>query len=241
MPLRPLVHSCAQVEDTRVDRMIDISTSPGEPAEIWIENAKAVLNRYDGQGRGLLVDIGAHVGTVSLLALKEYGFEYAIAVEADLENFARMIDNIAINNCEGRILPIWAAITNTTLAPTQLYLPVPQEANSGCRSLMPYGTSFSEMTASLQLDDIFDIARRAGKRIDLLKIDIEGGEWGIIDNAFEPVDCIDLELHLIKPHTTVEAQFFLGKAGFRYSSTSLRLSDTTTTEGLHGKRLYLRN
>src|SRR6266700_1429534 len=115
--------------------MITLSVDPGEPEEIWIENDRHILGRYDQTQRDLFVDIGAHVGAVSVLAVKEDGFDMAIAVEADLENFARMIDNIAVNNCEGQIFPIWAAISTTSLERVALYMP-PTVANSGCRSLL---------------------------------------------------------------------------------------------------------
>jgi FkbM family methyltransferase len=209
---------------------------PEESSEFWIANAKAVLDRHQG-GKGLLVDIGAHVGTLAILAVKEYGFTSVVAVEPNLDNFGRMIENISYNDCEGRILPIWAAISNKTLATTKLYQPPKSSkgVTSGCWSLIPYDTLCHQRVLSLKLDDVCNLV--GSKTIDLLKIDVEGAEYDIIDSTYhEKIRAIDIELHPVESYGFGEIKDILEMEGFKCSDTTTRLAGELGAWGLYCKR-----
>src|ERR1044071_3139362 len=166
--------------------------------QFYVENARQIVDRYTGESREFLLDVGAHVGGVSIAAVKEYGFKCAVAVEADLENFARMIDNIAINDCEGKVLPIWAAVTSKTRLENVVLRSIPErpgQDNSGVHSLLYNSELPGQNVMSLRLGDI-----PTRNTVDFLKIAIEGAEWDLCnDGGFQEVidrsRWIDIEFH----------------------------------------------
>src|SRR5438132_11999874 len=127
--------------------MIELQTREGEPEKTWIDNAQQILAPYQGSGK-FLIDLGAHIGAVSILAVKKYGFTQCIAVEADLENFAHMLDNIAMNDCEGYVLPIWAAITSDPPL-SHRFLYSNTLSNSGTHSIVDQGSGFRNLSQSV--------------------------------------------------------------------------------------------
>jgi FkbM family methyltransferase len=189
----------------------------GEQAGWWIENAYEILNRYQGSGK-TFVDIGAHIGVESIIAVKERGFDKAIAIEPALENDVKLLDNIAINDCEGYILPLWAAISNDPPL-TRLTLRY-MGPNSGT-----FGLGFSDhlkgqQVMTLTLGNIYDMIGYP----DFLKVDIEGGEWGFIDQLNSKY--IDIELHSDKKKQLKEARAILGQ---KYN-----LEKNPNTNGFYG-------
>jgi FkbM family methyltransferase len=206
-------------------------------ANYYINSAATILDRFQGEP-GVLVDIGAHVGILDLLAVSEGGFRIAAAIEANMYNFVRMVDNIVMNECEGRILPIWAAVTNRSYQTETLYsnnLGI----NSGIQSLKYKDTYPSESVVGISFHD----ALAGIKKVDLLKIDIEGGEWDILvpkfAKDFKKCDWIDIELHVApvdypvlykeKMGSVDTARKFLTDCGFE-------LYDNPETDGFYGPR-----
>lgn len=59
------------------------------------------------------VDVGAHIGTTTIVALAEYGFTSAVAIEPDPANVRLLRANLALNGMEARIAVVAAAIAAT--------------------------------------------------------------------------------------------------------------------------------
>lgn len=226
----------------------DWQINPEDSIDWFEENAHKILSRYEGPCE-TMIDLGAHVGMVSVLATKEYGFDFAVAVEPELENYVHLLDNIAIGDCEGKVLPLWAAIGEESYKIVNLYtIPVKNKynpeflgLNSGTHSL-EYQENFPKQSVtSLRL---IDVVRPFGERtIDFLKVDIEGGEWRLLteenQSLFEKVGYIDIELHPEtdehlfrnpqKNGTPAKAKAYFRKLGFK-------LTDNPDTFGFYGHR-----
>ncbi len=190
----------------------------GEQANWWIENAYQILDRYRGNGK-TFVDVGAHIGTESILAIKEFGFERVVAIEPALENYVILLDNIALNDCEGYILPLWAAITNDMPLTKRVLRQYPK-LNSGTFGLTLPENFPGQSVMTLTLRNIYDIIGKPS----FLKVDIEGGEWGLIDQ-FDS-EYIDIELHSDKQDQLKEAEEVLG---LKYN-----LNKNSNTNGFYG-------
>src|SRR5258706_7871258 len=94
--------------------------APKENLTYYLESAQNILGRLTQKAK-MLVDIGSHVGILPVMAIKEAHFDFAIAVEPHFENFCRLVDNIKTNGCEGKVLPIWAAISTKNYQTGTLY------------------------------------------------------------------------------------------------------------------------
>jgi len=119
----------------------------------------------------IVIDIGAHVGVVSMTIAKLYGCRVE-AYEPANKNYTRLVENIRINNLEGLVIPHNLAVTSSG---GMVEVGGPDDNSGGFtiyRSI--YKNSVFIPVDSVTLADIVD-----GREIDLLKIDCEGAEHEI--------------------------------------------------------------
>jgi FkbM family methyltransferase len=119
-----------------------------------------------------IVDLGGHIGTFSIpLAKSLNGSAKIYTVEPDRNNFALLNANITLNNVQS-VTPLHMAISdyigkgnlkNDTNNTDAFYL-----GNSGDNNVCTVNTLRNALSP-------FDV-----KKIDLLKMDIEGGEYAIL-------------------------------------------------------------
>lgn len=206
MPQRKRLAQLTQKPDLK------FNINEGEPISFFYGCAKLILDRYKLKKKGVLVDIGAHIGVVDILGNKNYGWEFCIGVEAHLPNFVRFLDNVNINECEGEILPIWAAVSNKSYQKGTLYSNG-KGKNSGIQSLDYKDNYPSEKVCLVTLKDIIGNV----PKIDLLKIDIEGGEWDLFTDEnreiFERARWVDIELHNFEADKKHQDDLYVGKGG----------------------------
>lgn len=62
---------------------------------------------------GVLLDIGAHIGTTSIMALREHGFSKAVAIEPDPDNVLMLRASAVLNGVDDRIQVITAALSDS--------------------------------------------------------------------------------------------------------------------------------
>ena len=133
----------------------------------------------------LIVDLGANVGFSCLYWLSNYPLARVVAFEPHPKHAAQFRVNIASNGYEGRVTFFEAA---AGVADGEAWI-----SDEGSASQL----SKTEGSGSrVPMTDIF--ARLAGRQIDILKIDIEGGEYEILgDPRFAGLDvkAIVLEWH----------------------------------------------
>ena len=62
---------------------------------------------------GVLVDIGAHIGTTTIMALREHGFSEAVAIEPDPDNVMMLRASAILNRVDARIRVLRAALSDS--------------------------------------------------------------------------------------------------------------------------------
>lgn len=140
---------------------------------------------------GVVVDIGANIGTFTLFAAKN-GASKVFAIEPNSHAYNVLQTNVRTNNLSNKITPIKAAVTDQD--GDTVFIP----ANSS-----PYNAITAEPTQAHQLETVKTITlqRLAAQynldRIDLLKIDCEGAEFTIIpsipSSLMSKIGCMRLE------------------------------------------------
>lgn len=150
------------------------------------EPPAGALSRLQGLGRPLrALDIGANVGMWGLWLHSRFPVERIVGVEASAVNVARHRHQIDLNGLGGRWSVIHRAAT-TSDGPVSF---LAREGSTG--SIVLRTTPGSETVDGV---DMFSLVGD----IDLLKIDIEGGEWPILaDGRFKeiPVPVVMIEYH----------------------------------------------
>ena len=125
------------------------------------------------------VDVGANIGVHTVRLAKLAGADgEVIALEPDQELARRAERNAAINGL-GNVRLINAAASDRA-GEMRLYRPSPQDTNRGRASLLhhPYLTGGAATVPAVTLDDAC-----AGKRVALIKIDVEGHEAAVVRGA----------------------------------------------------------
>lgn len=150
-----------------------------------------------------VIDIGAHIGIFSSTLASQT--KHLIAVEAASENYALALNNIKANGGNTNQL-LHRAVTNTSHEQISLYK---CRHNSGGHSLHQSWIKLKNRTnvekvETIALSDVINLAN--GKSIDILKCDIEGGEYALFTEQNIPllktVKKILLELHVNQDFTT---------------------------------------
>lgn len=161
---------------------------------LWIAvKDNLVLGEYERFGieldglRGVVVDAGAHVGIFSLLASAHV--ETVLAFEAHPENFALLSENVARNgshNVEPRNCALW-------LERGEVEFVEGEETSSGS-IVGGQGRTFA-----VEAETLDSIVAASGP-VDLLKLDIEGAEFDVLDHASDAtlrqISAVVAELHL---------------------------------------------
>ncbi len=128
--------------------------------------------------RPTIVDIGAYIGDFSLYAAAHLGAQ-VIAYEPTAENFAILQLNISINHLEDCILAVHQAVGTAS----EMTLNVMRQAQEIHASSFFYPDAEKRTVSCTRLDDLF---RTHGlENVDLLKIDCEGAEYGILESTPE--------------------------------------------------------
>ena len=170
---------------------------------------------------GTLIDVGANMGYISLLASKVVEPEGRIyAIEPSSRDFSRLVDNIRINGLDKIILPYRLAISEK-VGQEKLLIAVDERSflNTIGTDIVPKGVD-KIGTEDVDASSIDEFVKRENiRRIDVLKLDIEGSELkaligavntirehrptiilGVNNNALRScnTDCIELQKMLEK-------------------------------------------
>ena len=153
-----------------------------------------------------VLDLGANIGLFGLFVLDRYPRARITSIEADPDNAAVLRECIAINRAGER----WEVVEAVA------------SAHEGTASFVAGEYSLSHVAAPgeagipVRAVDVFGYLAET----DLAKIDIEGGEWGILCDprlANAPVRAIVVEYHAFAcpaPHPREAAAAALRTAGF---------------------------
>jgi len=156
--------------ELRSERTAENNRDYGVAYEIFVERF------YDDGGYLVpdhvlnIVDLGANIGLSLLYFLHRYPSCHIIAYEPHPGLAAQAERNLLLDGTRNRVeLHVKAAGAATR----PMYL-----TNSGMGSSLT--ATESSATVAIEIEDIFP--RLLGRRIDILKMDIEGGEYEIVDD-----------------------------------------------------------
>jgi len=178
---------------------------------------------------GIIFDIGANAGLLSVVFAKNCvpnGRVYAF--EPDKENFDQLLKNIKINDFDNiKAFPI--AIQNNHQA-KQIKFNIRRvidgdgNENRGLSSLISFPTN--KVSEKIVLASTIDceIKKNKVKRIDFLKIDVEGAEYQVLLGGkesikkFQPIiqyECSNILDKMINTDNTKKCFYFLKNLGYK--------------------------
>jgi FkbM family methyltransferase len=159
--------------------------------QIFIEREYSCFD--DLTNVGLILDLGANVGYSSAYFLSRFPDSFVIAVEPDEANFALLNKNLTPYN--GRYKTINAAVwpEKTTLH----FEPASLRAENECGRIVTAEASEGRPVPAVEVASL--LAMAGGRRISILKVDIEGAERELFSRNTEPwlgmADNICIEIH----------------------------------------------
>jgi FkbM family methyltransferase len=157
--------------------------------------------RVEGLSPSIIVDVGSNIGASVAFFKSWYPEARIVGIEPDPVTFERLRDSVG--GLPGVELHPWAVADTTG----------PRAFD---RSSQSWGSSLADSnvattmtvdTVTVQALTVTDLLDRLGiESADLLKLDVEGGEWLIFDepSGLEACKVIVGELHLDEPDQTVE-------------------------------------
>ena len=140
--------------------------------EIYVREIYEQLPQYRPQSGWIIVDAGANIGLYTLLAT-HVNPKTVIALEPDPRNYLRLCRNLRINRISGvKALPYALASTNRCcdfVLAGDLFHSHMAEKVADQKAIKVRAVSLDYILATFKLD-----------HVDLLKLDVEGGEHDII-------------------------------------------------------------
>ena len=186
------------------------------------EVERAVRARTDAPR---IVDLGAHVGSASLLLIERFPRAHVVAVEPNPDSAALLRRTIAANGlggqCEVRQVAAGTEPGTATIEGFSILSHFVRDDTEEAVDQLPYLRQFQSQVVTeptqVEVVDAFELLRDA----DLVKMDIEGAEWPILQDprfAALPIRALVLEYHpqgSPEHDTTALVSRLLQQAGFR--------------------------
>jgi FkbM family methyltransferase len=171
---------------------------------------------HDLPSAPLVVDVGGYIGDFSVYAARRMNASRVIVYEPTSENWRMLVDNIALNHLESRVVAVNKAVGESGTLTLNVDV-AGQEIHS---SAYWYPEAPKREVPSITLDELLDAHELT--HVDLLKVDCEGGEYGIFthasDEALARIQRFTMEWHLVGNATqTLRGAMVkrLGDSGFR--------------------------
>ena len=160
-----------------------------DPRDIGVAWQLMVLGHYEQYQTGLfrklvkrgaiVVDIGAHIGHYTLIAADLVGDEgHVFAFEPAPDNYALLEKNVALNGY--RNITITKKAVSSQTGHAELILDLQDRGKHGLYTSAEEEESI--MIETIALDDFF---RNNDKRVDMLKMDVEGAELLVLSGMKE--------------------------------------------------------
>ena len=173
------------------------------------------------KGEDVVIDVGANIGSFSLLAGKAVGAEgKVIALEPDERNFRQLQRNIALNNLTN-VKPIRCCLgsysgdielygSDVSLF-NSIYSSVDNKEVSRVESQKVPITTLKDLMRDLEID-----------QCQYLKIDCEGAEYDILEamskKSAAKVEQVTIEVHKVPGHSEQEINDSMENLGYRLSA-----------------------
>lgn len=172
---------------------------------------------------GVAVDIGANIGAQALPMARHVGPQgRVIAVEPTASALARLRANVALNpDLSGTVTVCPSAILAPGEAIAETYYSAWPVSHASDRHAVHWGVSGSAAgSAALTLDEL--LARESVTRLDLVKIDVDGGELAVLRGAaatlaaVRPALVLELSPYALEEHGGSLGELLAILAGARY-------------------------
>jgi len=173
----------------RTDRGFDL----GHLVEIYVDKQYG----YDFTGKNI-IDIGMSNGDSSIYFAKN-GAKKVIGLEPDVRSFNLAVRNIQSSNVNNTVIPLNKALSvsggNVELI---VYEDSPNANSIDAENMVKLkNEKHMEVVESITLKELLDLFD--DEPIDLLKMDCEGCEYGVLNNSnkeiFEKIKAIEMEFH----------------------------------------------
>jgi FkbM family methyltransferase len=151
--------------------------------EIWL--SQTYSPPLPSQSFGVFVDLGANIGFTTLYFARRYGAHTCVAVEPDPDNARLLRHNLAQNG-------IRATIFEAAVGPRDGSVRFAQDRESNLGRVAAEGVT----VPMVSMDTV--VHATAHDRVDLLKMDIEGGEAELFAGPtgwLDTIDAIMMEFH----------------------------------------------
>ena len=177
--------------------------------EIW------AFRKYDYFGYRvapgeLVVDIGANIGTFSVYAATVCAASRVLSFEPFPDNYRMLLRNVKQNE-----LHMVTCVNQAVAGERGLRILSLDSADSGSHSLISGSFEGTVKVDCCTLEDIFQ--RFSLAKIDYLKMDCEGAEYEILENAgsrIRQIGRISMETHTISDHKAEDLEKLLRGQGF---------------------------
>ena len=148
-----------------------------------------------------IADLGANTGISVRFLRVLYPAATIVAAEPDPANFERLAANVSGDGA--------TSIVQAAVAPDHGRATFYAASEGWASSLEPRDDARVVDVATVTMSDL--LVHVGGQRADLLKIDIEGGEWPLLEagDVQDASDCLVGELHFDDRHTLADAKRLL--------------------------------
>lgn len=176
-----------------------LSVYDGSASQAANRVAEELLNDVYGlesiafQPEDIVIDVGAHIGLVSLYLAKRWPFLRIFAFEPHPANYANFARNLRLNNVSN--VSLFQQAVTADGRPIMLRL---VDSNTGGATAVfdMAGAYTVGPVESVTLQDIFDRTIAPNQRCRLLKLDCEGTEYEIVPSpVLDRVDFFAAEFH----------------------------------------------
>lgn len=178
-------------------------------SDLFVINEVFKQHVYETPPTGIVLDLGANIGAYALYAAQTATVVYAY--EPESSNFSQLTKNIELNACTN-IVPIQKAVGGRESAVSLFKASVNKGASSTAQAI----SHNAETVHMTTLDAL--CKKHALENIDMLKVDIEGGEYELFAHASRDtlgrIQHIMMEMHHVPGHTPQEIIYTLTNAGF---------------------------
>jgi FkbM family methyltransferase len=164
-------------------------------AEIFLDHC--YVHNLTLSSNPVVIDIGGFIGDFSLYAVKHLNARRVIVCEPSPRNWTLLLKNIANNGYEDRIEPVNKAVTADG-RDTMMNIHAPDECQNMVSAYFPSEQPLGAVSG-ISLGQL--LRDHAVESVDLLKIDVEGGEYSILESTrsdvFSRIRNIVFEYHNI--------------------------------------------
>ena len=194
------------------------------PMDIWVLKEACIEHQYEGASVAIednwnILDVGAGLGDFAVSVAKEHPHSTIYAYEPFPESYELLLENVRLNQIQN-VKPFPQAI-GAQSGSMQLHAVSAEAVQQS--TVAPVTDGQAIQVQSIALDEVLVSLKLA--RIDYLKMDCEGAEYGVFFNAspatLKKIDRICLEYHDgVTTHSHDDLVRFFELNGFQVDCTS---------------------